>query len=219
MCPGAEEVVRMPVLHGDMNQRPSWCELEHFEIVSLPPSGRIMWKAEHKANKMVVVEGEGKIALTTEFRAVSRGSSLDVPAGAYAIHAEGPATLVTLGGHWGEDCGGAGIFGVRRAEKPGDIGDPVTYPKHTAFDRHYHDCDEYWILVTGRGTASSEDVSYDVGPGDCVATRMGHHHDFPLVEDPVLAVFFETTMRGQMRRGHLWEHTHGPAVPATAEGE
>lgn len=209
----------MPILRSDMANRASWCELERFATVSLPPSGRFLWNARHAANKLVVVEGDGKLALTTQMRAVTRGGTVDVPAGDYAFHTEGPATLVTLGGHWDEDCGGAGVFAVVRADAPGDVGDPARYPKHTAFDRHYHDCDEYWILVSGSGTASSEDQSYSVGPGDCVATRMGHHHDFPLVDEPVLAVFFETTMRGKKRRGHLWEHTHGPAVPATDEGE
>jgi hypothetical protein len=42
---------------------------------------------------------------------------------------------------------------------------------------------------------------------------MGHHHDFPQVREPVWAVYFETTLRGAKRRGHLWEHTHGPARP------
>jgi len=42
---------------------------------------------------------------------------------------------------------------------------------------------------------------------------MGHHHDFPLVATPVRAVFFETTLGGARRRGHLWNHTHGPAHP------
>jgi mannose-6-phosphate isomerase-like protein (cupin superfamily) len=59
----------------------------------------------------------------------------------------------------------------------------------------------------------SENTLYDVGPGDCVATRMGHHHDFPAVTEPVLAIYFETTMRGKHRRGHLWERVHGPAFP------
>ena len=43
---------------------------------------------------------------------------------------------------------------------------------------------------------------------------MGHHHDFPEVFEPVRAVYFETTLEGQKRRGHLWEHTHGPSAPA-----
>ena len=59
----------------------------------------------------------------------------------------------------------------------------------------------------------SEGVTYDVGPGDCIATGMGFHHDFPRVREPVKAVYFETTMEGQKRRGHLWNHTHGTAEP------
>jgi len=42
---------------------------------------------------------------------------------------------------------------------------------------------------------------------------MGWHHDFPRVDRSVKAVYFETTMQGKKRRGHLWEHTHGPAQP------
>lgn len=199
----------MPVLHGDMSERPGWCELEWFEIVTHTAGVGRVWQARHAANKLVVVEGNCRIGDIS----VDVGGSVDVSAGDHAVVSDGAATVVELGGHWGADFGGAGIFGVVRADEQNDAGDPTEYPKHTNFDRHYHDCDEYWIVVTGSGTASSEDVLYEVGPGDCVATRMGHHHDFPLVEQPVRAVFFETTMDGRKRRGHLWEHTHGPAEP------
>ena len=50
------------------------------------------------------------------------------------------------------------------------------------FDCHFHDCDEYWILFAGRGIAVSEGKRYEVASGDCVATGMGHHHDFPIVQ-------------------------------------
>jgi mannose-6-phosphate isomerase-like protein (cupin superfamily) len=52
-----------------------------------------------------------------------------------------------------------------------------------------------------------------VRPGDCVTIGMGHHHDFPLIDAPVKAVFFETTLEGAKRVGHLWNHTHGLAQP------
>jgi mannose-6-phosphate isomerase-like protein (cupin superfamily) len=90
----------------------------------------------------------------------------------------------------------------------------VGYAKTTNFDSHYHDCDEYWIVLEGRGVAVSEGKSYQVGPGDCVATGMGHHHDFPQASEPIKAVYFETTLQGQERLGHLWDHRHGPAEPA-----
>lgn len=209
----------MPVLraeaNGDLDKAPDWCELERYSIHSLIAGAEHSWNAENRANKLVVVEGACRVEARSSSGAgadLSRGQTFDVEAGAYVVRAAEPTVVVELGGQWGAECGGSGIFGVVRAAEPGDVGDPVDYPKHTTFDRHYHDCDEYWILVRGRGTASSEDVLYPVGPGDCVATRMGHHHDFPLVDEPVLAVFFETTMRGECRRGHLWEHTHGPAT-------
>ena len=69
------------------------------------------------------------------------------------------------------------------------------------------------VVFEGRGVAVSEGRLYEVGPGDCIATGMGHHHDFPEVFEPVRAVYFETTMCGQKRRGHLWDHTHGVAKP------
>lgn len=202
----------MPVLRGDLGEWPKWCELRAFAIVSIGPGEARTWRAGHQKNKLVTVEGECWVDAQHGSRVVDRGASVDVQVGNYMMSSKAGATVVELGGSWGDDCGGAGIFGVKCSDEPDERGDPVSYPKHTRFDRHYHDCDEYWIVVSGRGTASSEDVLYEVSSGDCVATRMGYHHDFPLVDEPVLAVFFETTMRGQRRRGHLWEHTHGPAL-------
>ena len=124
-----------------------------------------------------------------------------------------PTVLVHLCGTWGEETGGSALSRVREIADPVERGDPVTYPKRSSIDNHYHDCDEYSIVLEGRGTVVSEGRHYDVGPGDCVATGMGHHHDFPLAPAPVKAVFFETTLAGQCRRGHLWNHTHGLAAP------
>ena len=96
-------------------------------------------------------------------------------------------------------AGGSGIFTVANDDGRQDSGDSVDYPKNTGFDNHYHDCDEYWIVFEGRGVAVSEGKSYAAGPGDCIATGMGHHHDFPQVFEPVKAVYFETTLAGQRR--------------------
>lgn len=207
-------VLRADTMSGKQGTRPDWCELTKYEIVSLTPGEPHVWETGEPANKVVVVEGSCRVGGGdgTE-RVVERGGTADLPAGRHEIGCDAAATVVTLEGHWGDDCGGAGLFAVTRSEDPSDIGDPVDYPKHTNFDRHYHDCDEYWIVVEGSGTAMSEETLYEVGPGDCLAIGMGHHHDFPLVKEPVRAVYFETTLEGQKRRGHLWEHTHGPAEP------
>jgi mannose-6-phosphate isomerase-like protein (cupin superfamily) len=121
-----------------------------------------------------------------------------------------------MSGSWFEPTGKSGVFRVRPTEAPTDRGDPVTYPKQTTFDSHYHDCDEFWVVVDGAGTAVTEGRHFEVESGDCVATKMGDHHDFPLVRVPIVAVFFETSLHGQQRLGHLWDHTHGVVAARSA---
>src|ERR1700760_1439172 len=113
----------------------------------------------------------------------------------------------------GRTNGRAGLFEVQNSDSPKDHDDPGDYVKTTNFDRHYHDCDEYWIVFAGSGLAVSEGKFYQLNPGDCLATGMGHHNDFLNVTEPVRAVYFETTLEGQKRLGHLWNHTHGQAHP------
>ena len=116
-------------------------------------------------------------------------------------------------GNWGDELGGCGIFTARNEENPQDRGDPVDYQKHTSIDSHYHDCDEYWIGLEGWGEAMVGGRRIRFGAGDCVPIRTGHHHDLPNAPEGIRALFFETTLTGKKRVGHLWEHTHGPAVP------
>ena len=129
------------------------------------------------------------------------------------LEVEEAATLVRFCGRWGAETGGSGIFTMDNSPQPEDKGDPVSYEKWTNFDSHFHDCDEYWVILEGQARAVSEDKTYEMKPGDCLATGMGHHHDMPLVHEPVQGVYFETTLEGQKRRGHLWDHTHGSAEP------
>jgi mannose-6-phosphate isomerase-like protein (cupin superfamily) len=195
---------------------PEWCELRFFEIVELEPGAIHTFARVAPKEKLIVGWGACRVAIGGAEQAAREGANLDLAgegAGFEIVAIEEPATLIRMGGVWGEDLGGSGLFGVRPVAHPSDRGDPVSYRKETAFDAHYHDCDEYWIVVAGRGTAVSEGKHYEVGPGDCVATGMGHHHDVPLVVEPIRAVFFETTLGGQKRRGHLWNHTHGVAEP------
>jgi mannose-6-phosphate isomerase-like protein (cupin superfamily) len=120
--------------------------------------------------------------------------------------------FVRLSGRWGDDIAGCGIFHVRESSAP-NKGDAVDYRKNTSVDRHYHDCDEYWIVLEGAGEVVVDYRHSKVRPGDCLCIGMGHPHDFPLVDSEVKAVFFETTLEGRKRTGHLWNHTHGQAQP------
>jgi mannose-6-phosphate isomerase-like protein (cupin superfamily) len=205
----------MPVFRSG-DTPPAWCELRFFEIVELRPGETRRFERVGPKEKLVVGRGACRVAIGTEDQEAREGANLDLAGGDECFEVrsvEQPVTLIRMCGNWGDELGGSGLFGVTPVENPSDRGDPVPYPKETAFDAHYHDCDEYWILFEGRGTAVSEGRHYEVGPGVCVATGMGHHHDFPLAAEPVRAVFFETTMAGQRRRGHLWNHTHGAAEP------
>jgi mannose-6-phosphate isomerase-like protein (cupin superfamily) len=187
-----------------------------FEIVTLSRGARYRFARRAPKEKLIVCQGRVRIAIDGVEVDASAGSNLDLPSGAtgFAVsEVSEDLVAVRLCGAWGEETGGSGLFTVESSTAPADRGDPVPYPKTTNFDSHYHDCDEYWVVWAGRGEAVSEGQSYDVGVGDCVATAMGHHHDVPRVQEPLRGVYFETTLRGARRRGHLWEHTHGPAQP------
>lgn len=207
----------MPVFRSGKGLAPDWCELEYFEIVELPVGSSHEFKRVGKKEKLIVVKGGCCIAFGGGKIDASQRTNLDLDTsdGHFSVsEVSSDSTLVRMCGHWGEETGGAGIFTVGAADGRQDKGDPVDYPKDTSFDNHYHDCDEYWIVFDGKGIAVSEGKSYEVGPGDCIATGMGHHHDFPQVFETIRGVYFETTIEGKKRRGHLWNHTHGQAEPA-----
>jgi mannose-6-phosphate isomerase-like protein (cupin superfamily) len=205
----------MPLLRDGMGHAPAWCELTDFAIVPLAPGESRTFARRDKRERLLVIAGSCRVACGGAEHAAAPGDKYEIPddVADCTVTAGGePATVITLSGTWGAETGGWGLFSVEEMDTP-ERGDPTDYPKHTRIDNHYHDCDEYWIVLSGEGTAVSEGKHYQVGPGDCVATGMGHHHDFPLVTSPVRAVFFETTLGGERRRGHLWNHTHGPARP------
>src|SRR5262249_31468643 len=89
------------------------------------------------------------------------------------------------------------------------------------FDRHYHDCDEYWLVFAGRACVLVGQQTYDVGPGDIVCTRTGTEHDVVGVYETLEAFWFEAATPPGGRIGHL-PRTHGEArgddVPALAAG-
>jgi mannose-6-phosphate isomerase-like protein (cupin superfamily) len=206
----------MPILRTGESKLPGWCELESFEIVELAVGEERKFVRWSDRERLVVSSGNCLISSFAGTVPGNEGSIVEVlhPEDQLKVHSiVEPAKLVYLRGHWKSETGGCGLFRVTATVEPRDYGDASTYPKNTNFDRHYHDCDEYWILLSGSGLAISENITYMVGAGDCIITGMGHHHDFPEVFEAVCAVYFETTLEGRKRLGHLWEHTHGKADP------
>jgi mannose-6-phosphate isomerase-like protein (cupin superfamily) len=206
----------MPLIRKDDHSLPAWCELGHYEIVELPAGSTHVFPPVGRKQKLIVGQGRVRIAYAGQTLLAEEKANLNLHTadGHFEVlETLEDAILIHLGGHWGEELVGSGLFAGRTSDAPQDRGDPVDYPKSTNFDRHFHDCDEYWIFFQGWAIAVSEGKHYKVGPGDCIATGMGHHHDLPQVFEPIKAAYFETTLEGQQRRGHLWEHTHGPAQP------
>jgi mannose-6-phosphate isomerase-like protein (cupin superfamily) len=69
---------------------------------------------------------------------------------------------------------------------------------------HFHDCHEYWIIISGRGVAMSEGNTFELGPGDMLLTKAGDYHSLRVTEDMV-AVYYYGVMPEHGRWGHLHE--------------
>jgi len=195
---------------------PDWCEMNFYEILTLAVGDHHTFERVGKKEKLIVDRGQCQITWGNRTVAAERGTNLDLidPDATFSIHdITAETVLLRVAGDWGDVTGGSGVWTIDNDDAPQDKGDPFDYPKTTSFDNHYHDYDEYWIFFSGRGRVVSEGIQYDVQAGDCIATGCGHHHDVAQVFEPIRAAFFETTVEGLGRRGHLWNHTHGVAQP------
>ena len=88
------------------------------------------------------------------------------------------------------------------------------------FDRHYHDCDEYWLVFSGRAQVLVRSRTYIVGPGDIVCTPTGTEHDVVAVAETLEAFWFEAATPPGGRIGHLHrteEDAKGHDVPVLSE--
>ena len=194
---------------------PAWCQLERFEIVDLGPGEGVERLRTTARERVLVTAGVLQVAHAAGSLSLREGQFFDVAdTGAYSLRSRSaPSQFLRLSGRWGAEVAGCGVFRIDDEPNPSNPGDPVTYAKTTRMDSHYHDYDEYWVLLEGRATVVVGGRFLTMGPGDCVTIGMGHHHDLAHAHEPVKAAFFETTLERGRRMGHLWAHTHGPAVP------
>ncbi len=204
----------MPVFRQD-DIPPDWCELRGFTVTDLARGETVGEERRAVKERLLVARGAVQVRFAGGSQVLREGQFLDLPseASAWTVLAARDAEVVRLSGRWGGELGGCGVFAAANVANPVNTGDPVTYAKTTSVDPHYHDCDEYWIILEGGGTVVVGDRDIAVSPGDCVPIGLGHHHDLATVTEPVKAVYFETTLEGEKRIGHLWNHTHGPATP------
>ena len=195
---------------------PAWCELTGFRLVTFNDASPTGFRRQAARERLLVTASAVQVKFRGGSQVFSERQFFDLPEGAdeYLVApVRAGAQALLLMGNWGDELGGCGIFTARNEESPQDRGDPVDYQKHTSIDSHYHDCDEYWIGLEGWGEAIVGGRLIRFGAGECVPIRTGHHHDLPNAPEGIRALFFETTLTGKKRVGHLWEHTHGPAVP------
>jgi mannose-6-phosphate isomerase-like protein (cupin superfamily) len=90
------------------------------------------------------------------------------------------------------------------------------------FDKHYHDCDEYWLVFAGRARVTVDGQPYDVGPGDIVCTPTGIDHDVIGVRETLQAFWFEGRTPAGGRIGHLHRtasDADGHTVPVLTDSE
>lgn len=195
---------------------PGWCELKSFAIIDLKDGDRLPQRRAQPKERLLATFGTTQLFHADGSLLLKENQFFELAPDLQEWTLRGCSTkaqIVRLSGTWGEDMGGCGIFRVENQADPTNTGDPVDYPKTTRVDSHYHDCDEYWVLLEGAASVMVGGQHMKMTAGDCVSIGMGHHHDMPTVQAPVKAVFFETTLEGQKRVGHLWNHTHGIAVP------
>ena len=84
------------------------------------------------------------------------------------------------------------------------------------FDLHYLDCDEYWLIFSGRARVLVGTETYDVEAGDIVSTQTGTEHDVVGVYETLEAFWFEARTPQGGRIGHLHrtpEAAQGHDVP------
>ncbi|HEY3378320.1 MAG TPA: hypothetical protein VGL77_12580 [Armatimonadota bacterium] len=206
----------MPIFRAGAGQAPAWCELERFELIALQRGERRQLPRTGQREHLIVCRGLLQATSGATTSTLPEGGQLELTAAeaeGYSLTALNETLVFHAAGHWGSITS-SGIFTARPGTPP-THDTPYPYAKTTTFDNHYHDCDEYWIILDGHCRAVSEGQCYDVAPGDCIVTGMGWHHDVASIEGegPLKGVWFEGTLEGQKRVGHLWEPQHGPAEP------
>jgi len=205
------ELISMPRIECDNQNFPDWAELKFYEIVTLKQNERKNFNSTVEKQVLFMCKGSCSFENGTEISKVSKGDVLEIKndktVSVFNSSIE-QVLLIMVGGSWGNEIGGRGVFSLSSVEHPKNLGDATSYWRNTELDNHYHDCDEYWIFFEGNGVAVSEDKFYRIEPGICIATKMGDHHDMPVVHETLGGIYFETTLKGKKRIGHLWNHTH-----------
>jgi len=200
----------MPLLKLSENKFPEWSEVRKISQLTVESNSTTEITKSFSKYALFVISGECSIRTNGYEKIYLENDSLFSDKKNISIKTTTQKTeIVMIEGNWSDEIGGSAVFKMSKQSTPRNIGDPVDYPRTNDFDNHYHDFDEYWIILKGSGLAVSEGGKYKFSDGDIIATKMGDHHDLPEVYEDIHGIYFETSLRGQKRLGHLWNHTHG----------
>ncbi len=201
----------MPLLKCSEDLMPPWSDLDFIDVIYLKEGELRSFISTSDRELYFIGDGICKMIINRKISYAQRGHIFKIESlnSTIKVKAETDCVVIVIGGHWEGLTGSHGIFTLKNSKNPKNEGDPTDYPRKTEFDNHYLDCDEYWIVYKGSGLAVSEGEEYELKPGYCLATKMGEHHDIPEVYEEIHAVWFESSLKGLMREGHLWTHTHG----------
>lgn len=79
-------------------------------------------------------------------------------------------------------------------------------------DLHFHDSEEYWVILDGRAAVRCGDEAAEVGHGDIVFTPPGVKHQFRAVSN-VGVLWLHGKAQGRKREGHLHGEPDEPPAP------
>lgn len=74
---------------------------------------------------------------------------------------------------------------------------------------HFHDCHEYWIIISGAGVAISENEQFHLMAGDMLLTKAGDYHSMDVTSDMVPVTYYGR-MPKHGRPGHLHQYIDPP---------
>lgn len=200
----------MPLLKISENKFPEWSEVKRITQLTVESNDTTKITVSFPKYAMFIISGECCIKVNGYQKLFLENDMLFSDEELIIIKSmKNKVEIVLIEGNWSDELGSSAVFRMSRFSTPRNVGDPVDYIRTNDFDNHYHDFDEYWIILSGSGIAVSEGIKYKFTAGDIIATRMGDHHDLPEVYEDIHGIYFETSLRGQKRLGHLWNHTHG----------
>lgn len=199
----------MPLLKYLSDKFPNWSEIDKIEHLYLNDLAEYVREINSKA-ALFLIQGDITCTFNNLQKVLHAKASLFIPSGTVLQFKASSAVteIFIIYGNWGDETGNSNFFTIKNSSTPRNIGDQVQYSRTTDFDNHFHDCDEYWFILKGSGVAYSEGIQYNFREGACIATQSGQHHDLPQVSEEITGIYFETTLKGLKRKGHLWKHTH-----------